>query len=98
MMTVKGVFDIRGVIVKMVTHEYMEHFNYDIILDSTNKEILERLDAHKDKIQSLSTGGIDIVMDYFNDDTLKGIHVIATKPEYKTLANMLAGVIIGFIN
>ena len=97
-MTVKGVFDIRGVIVKIVTHDYMERFNYDIILDSTNKEILERLNAHKDKIQSLSIEGINIVIDYFNDNTLKGIHVIATKPEYKTLANMLAGVVIGFIN
>ena len=98
MMTVKGVFDIRGVIVKMVTHDYTEGFNYDIILDSTDKEVLEKLNIHKDEILALSTGGINITMEYFNDNTLKEVHVIATKPEYKTLANMLAGVIIGFIN
>ena len=97
MITVVGVFDVCGVIVKMVTYDEFKEFKYDVILDSNDKEVLEKLNSHKDEILALSTEGINITMEYFNDNTLKEVHVVTNNPNYRNWANILTGVIIGLI-
>jgi hypothetical protein len=97
MISVNGVFDVCGVIVKMVTYDKFKEFKYDIILDSNDKGVLEKLNSHKDEIMALSTGGIDITMEYFNDNTLKEVHVVTDNSDYKNLVHILTGVIIGLI-